>query len=271
MPRIKETTYKYLAGLSDADSSLSFRFNRNADGSFSAGLVYALTQAESNDPAFRHMTSLHEEVGLGNLFRQDHKTNPQAVNWKSILYWQIGGRGELERFLPHIIKHMCVKGGHYQRLLEVRRKLAGNRLTEEQVNNLRRWAKQSRLETGPVKPKNYPSAAWLAGYVDGDGCLHFRPKKESRYVDMHLSINIWHPDMYGVNLIQRAYGGKLYRQTDTTKTYYLNLGVSVAATARKFLHRILPHLRFKKHKAELILAQHRQRLSEGTPTGEATV
>jgi hypothetical protein len=75
--------------------------------------------------------------------------------------------------------------------------------------------------------------------------------------------------------IQKAFGGNIYKhgssQTADIQRLEINLGFSNNSKASKFLHYVLPHLMMKKHTAEMILAKHKQRLSEKAPSGEATV
>ena len=256
-----------MAGLADSDGTLAPHFNKTADGCFRLGLQFAISQAESNDRNFALIHHLHALFGVGHVFH----ARPRGTNHTPQAIWKVADRNELEKFLPHIIKYMVIKGGHFQRLLELRRGLAGKKLTALEVSCIKHLVKMSRLGTGPVKPKNFPSPAWIAGYVDGDGCFRIYPAKKNRAEELRLKIAFWRPDKCGVRLIQRGYGGKIYERTPTVSEYYLNMGASFRATAHKFLGAILPHLRLKKHAAEMILYRHRQRLSEKAPTGEATV
>lgn len=267
MKYVKESLKKYLAGFVDSDGTIAFHFNKTADGCFTVGLQFVVTQAASNDPDFKQLRTLHDVFSVGHLFgptQRNEKQSPQMV-------WKVCARHELEKFLPHIIKYMVIKGKHFQRMLDKRRDMINKKLTEQEVKELKLWAKQSRLDTGPLKHKNYPSPAWTAGYVDGDGCFRLYPKKKGRAEEMRLKISSWKPDSCASKLLMQAYGGRLHSSGETTNVYYLNMGASFYGTAKKFLGDILPHLRLKKHEAEMILYRHKQRLSEGTSTEEAIV
>lgn len=264
---VKESLKKYLAGFVDADGTLAFHFNKTESGYFSVGLQFVIVQAESNDPDFKLLKMLHAKFGVGNLNGPYQRTKQQSPQ----MLWGVRDKNELEKFLPHIIKYMVIKGKHFQRMLEKRRELTGKQLTESQIKELKAWAKQSRMDTGPVKYRNYPLPAWTAGYVDGDGCFRLYPKKKNRAEELRLKIASWKPDRCASELLLKHYGGRLLDSSATVNTYYLNMGASFYGTAKKFLGDVLPHLRLKKHKAEMILYWHKQRLSEATPTGEAIV
>lgn len=164
--------------------------------------------------------------------------------------------------MPHIIKHMVIKGKHFQRMLEKRRELSGVNLTQDQVDELRRFAKESRADTGSTRYKKNASPAWLAGYIDGDGYLRCSGREH------WLKIHVQKSDVCSVELIQRTYGGKIYKTTkENIKEFKLNFGASFYGTATKVLKAIIPHLRLKRHDAEMILYWHKQRLNEKNPTG----
>lgn len=266
-----EALKKYLAGLFDADGSISFHFYKLVDGGYRAGLKWSLMTTSSIDRNFKTLHMLHEAFPYGSICYPDRRKEA----WEPVALWQIQHKGELEKFIPHIAKYAYIKGGHLMRMLEKRREISGRSLSEAEVKALKVWAKQSRRDTRPLKSKNYPSAAWLAGITDGDGSLICKYQPKKKYMRMRYTIAEADNDVTALEFIQRAFGGEIRlhgsSSTATVKRLELNLGHSNTAKTRKFLHYILPHLRMKKHAAEQILAQHKQRLSERTPTGEATV
>lgn len=263
MQHINESLKKYLAGFVDADGTIAFAFNKTVNGYYRIWLQFALVQAESNDKEFKLVKELQEAFQVGHLYYSDRHKVRQVT-------WFVREKGELEKFLPHIIKYMVIKGKHFQRMLEKRRELAGKDLTEDEVKELKEWAKQSRKDTGPVKHKNYPSPAWTAGYVDGDGNLRLYKRKDNSY-EVRLKISSWIYDTVALEFLQKAYGGKIYIDSETVATYLLNLGATFYGTAKKFLGDIIQHLRIKRHKAELMLHWHKQRLSEKSSAEQAIV
>lgn len=266
--RTTETLHKYTAGLVDTDGNLCFTFYK-VSGGFKLRLKFALMTAESVDKDFRCIKELHSRYGLGSLVYPARRNN-----WSPTALWQIQRGNELERFIPHIAKHMYIKGKHFMRLLETYRSLSGTILDEEQIRNLKMWSKQSRTDTGPLKPKNFPSPAWLAGVIDGDGSLVCSYQNTKKYLKMNLTIAEAVYDLPCLQFIQNAWGGRIYRHGGRQVEVYrfdINLGMAYSARALRLLHAVYPHLRMKKYKAQQILTAHKQRLSERTSTEEATV
>lgn len=253
MSNYNETLNKYVAGFVDADGTLAFHFNKTVDGFFRIGLQFGITQIDNRGRGFKLLQDLRDAYDVGNI------TDVKDKNQK---YWKVAGKNDLEKFLPHIIKHMVIKGKHFQRMLEKRRELSGVDLTQDQVDELRRFAKESRADTGSTRYKKNASPAWLAGYIDGDGYLRCSGREH------WLKIHVQKSDVCSVELIQRTYGGKIYDTAkENIKEFRLNFGASFYGIATKVLKAIIPHLRLKRHDAEMILYWHKQRLNEKNPKG----
>lgn len=253
MSNYNETLNKYVAGFVDADGTVAFYFNKTVDGFFRIGLQFGITQIDNRGRGFKLLQDLRDAYDVGSI------TDVKDKNQK---YWKVAGKNDLEKFLPHIIKHMVIKGKHFQRMLEKRRELSGVDLTQDQVDELRRFAKESRADTGSTRYKKNASPAWLAGYIDGDGYLRCSGREH------WLKIHVQKSDVCSVELIQRTYGGKIYDTTkENIKEFRLNFGASFYGIASKVLKAIIPHLRLKRHDAEMILYWHKQRLNEKNPKG----
>jgi hypothetical protein len=140
-------------------------------------------------------------------------------------------------------------------------------MTVDEFRVLAQASKESRkLNVGPIKPKNHPTWAWLAGYLDGDGCYSFRTSKNK---NMRLSVTAHITDVSVLEFLQRSFGGTIKKnsRTDSVRVYWLGLGPSKRSFALRFLPKLVKHSRLKKHKIEQMIAFHRQRLS--VPGAEA--
>lgn len=253
MSNYNETLNKYVAGFVDADGTISFHFNKTVDGFFRIGLQFGIAQIDNRGRGFKLLQDLRDAYDVGSVI---------DIESKNQKYWKVAGKNDLEKFLPHIIKHMVIKGKHFQRMLEKRRELSGVNLTQDQVDELRRFAKESRADTGSTRYKKNASPAWLAGYIDGDGYLRCSGREH------WLKIHVQKSDVCSVELIQKTYGGKIYNTTkENIKEFKLNFGASFYGIATKVLKAIIPHLRLKRHDAEMILYWHKQRLNEKNPKG----
>jgi len=258
---MNETFVKHLAGLLDADGCLSFNFriSKSQPGRYHVGLRLVLSAADSID---KHgfVESFPDLTGMGTVCRIPPN--------KSIVAWTVAKRPHLEMLLPRLIKHMVIKAKHWQWLLDTWRQYRGqeygkNGVSTEEKEELSAQAKLSRQNVGPLKPKNHPSWAWLAGYLDGDGCFSFRPKGRShRAVSACAHIS----DASVLDFIQKAFGGSVsaYPNKPHLVHWKRNLGHSQTSFALRFLPKLVKHSKFKKHKIEQMIRWHRQRLSDSS-------
>jgi hypothetical protein len=175
---MNESLAKYLAGLLDADGSLSFESHKGYDDRIRISLKLHLTAADHIDRD-KFVASLPDLTGFG------------SVSLGKYTQWFVGHRNDLEMLLPRVIKHMVIKAQHWQWLLEFWRDWRSQEKGKKSMS-MKEWealaqaSKESRkLRVGPLKPKNHPTWAWLAGYLDGDGCFSFRT---SRNRNMRLSV-----------------------------------------------------------------------------------
>lgn len=266
MNKQNETLNKYLAGLCDTDGCLSFGFRKQRDGdNYYLNVRFTLLVSHSYDPEGKLLNLLQAHYGVGSI-----QTREARVVSSSAAVWCVGKSNELERLLPHIIKHMVLRGTHWKWILETLRERAGIPLTSEEIRQLKAESKDRRKSTTWVKPKNYPSAAWLAGVVDGDGYFTDKYYPDKRYRRIVFGLQNAECDRAIVEHIQKAFGGVIHvRKGKTTKLnhYILNLGFSASSGALKFLRYVVKHSHLKKHQIEQLIHTHLQRLSEISPTG----
>lgn len=250
---MKETDAKYLAGLSDADASLSFSFVGNI-----LYLEYQLCASEAVDKDGCFIKSLPELTGVGYVSSSMGMSNMHN-------YFRLANYHDLEKFLPHITKHMVIKGEHWAWMLEMRRKFKGQKLTSEQITYLKDASKQSRAKAGPLKHKKHPTWGWVAGYLDGDGNYKFRDAKNKRgchYKDMSVNCIAHENDRVGIDLLHKAFGGRVYQvKNKPLVKWYRNLGPRDKDFALHFLSKMAGRSHLKKWKVEQMISHHRQRLN----------
>lgn len=263
---MNESLVKYLAGLLDADGSLFFQFNPINDR-YNIILRLNLTAASRID---KH--SFLEE--LTKYF--GHTSYSTDRKYKM---WQVAKRADLEMLLPRLIKHMIVKAKHWQWLLETWREFRGGNISADQKIGLQEQSKKSRAENaGPIKAKNHPTWAWVAGYLDGDGHYSFHRwlNKKTGYTRWIIGCGaVSHiNDKCALEFLQKAFGGHISVHSKTCThvlRWYRAMGKADASFALNFLPNIVVHSRLKKHIVESIIHHHRQRLSALTSTEEAIV
>lgn len=260
---MNESLVKYLAGLLDADGSLSFIFkhDQNREGRYFVGVKLGLTAADAVDK-MGWLHTLPDQTGFGTVSRYGDK--------KQFSVWSVAKRADLEMLLPRLVKHMVVKARHWQWILDTWRNMRVDRRTcsfdEREV--LTAASKESRrLNCGPLKAKNFPTWAWLAGYLDGDGCYtHSRhlAKTTGYYqwrMDMSASAHV--NDRCVLDFLCRTIGGSVRPQGQSPNVllWRRSLGYQHRSFALSFLPNMAKHSRLKRKKIDAMIHHHRQRLS----------
>ena len=262
---MNESLVKYLAGLCDADGSLSFSFklDQNKNDRYFVGLTMHLTAADAVD---RHgfVASLPQITGFGSVSRYGDKSQ--------FTQWSVSKRSDVEMLLPRLIKHSIIKAQHWQWMLDWWRVHRGQGYGERTVSELERAelsaaCKESRRSRhGPLKPKNHPSWTWLAGYLDGDGCYtHRKNLAHTGYWQwtMNVSASAHVNDICVLEFLQKSFGGLVSNQGQSENVFIWkrSLGYQNRSFALEFLSKVARHSKLKKHKIEQMIHHHRQRLS----------
>jgi hypothetical protein len=244
---VTETEVKYLAGLIDADGSIGFEFNRNR-----VYLALSLCSASSIDK-HGYVKNLPNTTGAGTACEKETR-NPK---WAPITVWKVMAKNDIERLLPRLIKHLVIKGKHFQRMFDQYKKVHGNVVSDIEIDQLKLFAKLSREDAGPVKPKKHPTWAWIAGYLDGDGCYMYQKSPSMKTPIMLVQATAHKNDLVGLELLYKAFGGRLQNRGVSCEHIYdwkHALGSSNQQFALRFLTKVLQHSRLKKHKIEQLLA-----------------
>lgn len=257
MKIINESEIKYLAGLLDADGSLSLTHNNGY-----LGLVLNLELAESCDRDGTYIKSLANRVG--NLY-----TRKREENWSQTNTWRITKRSDLEQLLPRIIKHMVIKGKHWNNLLNLFREQQGKVITANEFFSFQEFSEASRKISGSLHPKKHPTWAWATGYIEGDGWFLIRDRVKQ--VEMHVGV-VSHPDdRVGIDLLHKAFGGIIKFDNKGYLRWIKNLGPRDKSFVIRTLPKMIYHSRLKRHKMEQIISIHSQRLNEFTATADVIV
>jgi len=264
MKNFSEVEIKYLAGLLDADGSMSFRFTKNPVGKVYTGLELRLVASEKIDKGGVYIDYLRSIMGYKyhRVFK-DGAASPQ--NW-----WRVTKRAELNKILPRLLKHMVIKGKHWNNLYQIYISLQGKHVSDIEINRLKKLSKDSRREAGPIKAKNFATKAWTSGVIDGDGYLQIRNNRR-----LSVVINLHPDDRVALELLQKTYGGYIRDiNNHNIVRWERNLGPKDKNFAIPFLKSIHRYSKLKKWKIEQmlkILNNHSQRLTEKPPKGEVIV
>jgi hypothetical protein len=169
---------------------------------------------------------------------------------------------------------MVVKAKHWDWLLQTWRDRRSGWLTIEEQESMKAESKESRLSRiGPIRQKNFPTWAWVAGYLDGDGWYRYRYSPSDNYWSMHVGAVAHANDISVLNFLYETFGGTIreHDKGSLVRVWVRNLGAKDSAFALRFLPKVAKHSRMKRHKIDQMIHHHRQRLSVPTPAGEATV
>lgn len=258
---MNESLVKYLAGLLDADGSMSFSFKADANraGRHFVGLSLNLAASDAVDPK-GFVDSLPDLTGMGSVSRYGDR--------KQFKTWAVSRRADLEMLVPRLVKHQVIKARHWQWLLDEwrERRSDSKTVSDAEREEMAEASKASRRErVGPLKAKNHPTWAWLAGYLDGDGWYSYRSGVYRGYRQWSMSVGaVAHvTDMSVLEFLHASFGGSIlnHNKSGTAKLWRRSLGYQNRSFALQFLPNLAKHSRLKRHKIDAIIHHHRQRLS----------
>ena len=198
--------------------------------------------------------SLPELTGMGGI----------SIYKEQFITWTVSKRADLEMLLPRLIKHMVIKARHWQWLLDTWRDLRidNKTVTLNKRDELKEASKTSRrINVGPLKSKNFPTWAWVAGYLDGDGSYSYRKHGGSWHIRVSACAHVHDSSVLG--FLQKAFGGFItnHNRDGSNKLWTRSLGTKNQSFALNFLSKIQKHSRLKQEKILKIIHHHQQRLS----------
>ena len=214
---------KYYAGLFDADGCFDMWPTKRKNGLYYINIKATLYQKDVSV-----LQPLVEEFGT-HIF-------------KSGVISAVTLHGSNARvFMENIKKHLVIK----RRVVEYLLSIKGS--TVEDISVIRTEIKKNREQRAPEK--DWPSRKWMAGYIDGDGCLHSTFRKKDGNLEFKLAVVSHVSQEAGLLLMQKAFGGYITSQGDVRKW---NLSLSVTK-GKQVLNHFADHLIMKKEQAALIL------------------
>lgn len=254
---MNETDIKYLAGLLDADGSFFYNYSANR-----AYLTIALDLTTGIDRDLKFTNWLCGELSVRPSIHE-RVLNADGVKSVKIV---VSKRSTIETLVPRLLKYLVIKGSHLERLYSKWVEVRGKRLSDEEIDELKEFTIESRKIAGPIKPREWLPKAYVAGFIDGDGCYIMKKSNGSYNVSTVSHVQ----DRVVADLLFKQYGGRLHYQEDWIRWVH-PLGRTNKSFAIKFLREMHRHSKLKRHKIEMFLHYHSQRLTEETPTGEVIV
>jgi hypothetical protein len=210
---------KYLAGFLDSDGCISFDVRKNS-GHYTLRCRVAFKQRQDRADILRLIA---HEWGL-NLYQDDNSKMIVFTGTKAL------------RFLEHTKNHLVIKRDIAEFVMSWNGKDVDN--PKPIKDKLKEIRKQPCSYTRP-----FPSRGWLAGYIDGDGCIRVMKKGNKFYPRVEIKSWLYDPD--GLNLIQKNFGGSINQENNTLCYVLYN--------PEKLLSYITNHSIIKKSQVDYIL------------------
>lgn len=245
---------KYFAGLIDADGSFDFSPHKLADGRYRVWARVCLYQKDQPD--------LLSELG------KHFDMNPYMIERDQLGCLALTGKKAL-RFIEHLRSHLVIKRPVADFVARNNRRI----VTKEELKSLKQELKDLRKEAQPER--NFPARQWMAGYIDGDGCIISQFNKRTGGLEFRLCAVSHESQLVGLELIKKCFGGRIHREGDSgvmryqltltpmniEKLSYFGKHMRIKHEQYKFIHDVLSN---RKHyirnggSAENNLKMHRE-------------
>jgi len=228
---------KYIAGFLDADGCLRLHWSKvdrsDSDPKMKRGYLQISFSQDTSQDKVLHL--IQERIG-GNIGYID-KTRSETV-------LRMTGKHAIA-VLNRIKKHLVVKKHYANVLLD----MSGGVYNRAETN---RYLKvQRRIRSLPLP--NFPPRKWLAGYIDGDGCISVRLPKNRKSAQATVEISSSDFDSEGLEIIHKSFGGSLNtleKGREHLKRWLLTISPS---KAKQFLGYFAKELITKREQAYFIL------------------
>ncbi len=183
-----EQLNKYTAGLFDADGWVGFEFNK-----YGVYLRAGIYQAATVDTDFQMIRSLQAFYGIGRLNYSYQENGVSGITWRM-------SNKEAKIFFNRIGKHLRIKATHFRNLILLQEE--GQHLDPDVLRGI---SEVSRKNSKWLKHPKHLSWAWVAGYLDGDGCYRYRQRKQS----VSLCIKAASQDAHILQQLKRDFKGSI--------------------------------------------------------------
>lgn len=233
--KFKETTIKYLAGLFDADGSISLM-----KGTHNVQAVIQISQSVQGYPV---IDLLCEEFGKNySVCRKE--------GYRDTHLFPLCKLSHQRAFIDRICKYMVVKGFDFNWVISKVEELRGSRVSDKEFEDIKREREIHRHVGGSVKPISHVSDAWVAGFLDGDG--HYENAKQ-KSVSVFATKTEKFVAMY---YLREKLGGYCYESSKKGVGWRRNLGKQGKDFAVPFLTLMRKYSLIKKDKIKDLLDFH---------------
>lgn len=223
---------KYIAGLIDSDGCISLKRIKAPY----KPLIY-ISIAQRSDRA-EVLTLCQKSIGGGVI----RVRTQNGVDYSELTV--IGSAAHV--FLARISKYLVIKRTHCLWCLDKSTQYV------EDESLLKKQIKLSRKVKSLPLP-NFPSRKWLAGYIDGDGCIRVNYLDKNNLAKISCSVACHVDDSAGVEIIQKNFGGNIGFNTKTKTVLVWQKYFSNNHDALKFFEYFGKHCIIKRDQITAVL------------------
>lgn len=236
---------KYFAGLIDADGSFDIAPVKLADGTYRVRSRVCLYQ--------KGQYKLLEE--LGSTFG----IKPYIIKRDDLGCLSLTSN-KARRLIEHLKSHLVIK----RPVAEYVYSINGMTVSKDELDRMKKDLKDLRKQEQP--PRNFPSRQWMAGYIDGDGCILSQFNKRTGGLEFKLTAVSHSSQLAGLKLIQKCFGGRIHREGNSeVMRYQLTLNPTNVTKLDYFgKHMRIKHEQYRFIRDVLVNRRHYLR-NGGTP------
>ncbi len=185
---------KYIAGFIDADGSFDIRVNKVN------GRYYITPRLRICQKFVTTLELIQSHFGWGNIRKTKQGYFEYAVAGK-----------KAKTVISRLHQHFILKQAQAKFIVDF--DFSGS-WDKGSIKDLKKLLKELRFTEGTKR--SFPSRKWLAGYVDGDGCVTATLRKDRSKPSIAFMITVDNRDIRGIQLIQKNFGGFIQSKTATT-------------------------------------------------------
>ena len=224
---------KYIAGFLDADGTVNVTFVSTTKY---PQLRLGFSQKTDQDEVLHR---IHAEWGGCISYNEQKGVSYTQLTWS--------GNKQCQMLLNRVKQFLVIKRHYAEVCLDV----CSRHIEREEIPKVREYLKIQRKQRSLPLPK-HPSRKWLAGYIDGDGCISVQQiRKPSGVAEVVLHIAASNFDTEGIETIHKAFGGRINDMCEgRVKQYAVSLSPS---KIKEIFEEIHPSMIVKKDQAEFIL------------------
>lgn len=228
---------KYYSGFADSDGSFMLDPYKTSDG-YVVRCRFSATQTSRRSYI---LEPLAQEFGadVKHYTRYNKRTQKRYESSSLILT-----SDKALRFMQQVKQHLVVKYDLVDWLLSV----DGKVVSKEELKSLRKVLKEKRDCLKPTH-KTKVSRQWMAGYIDGDGCIHSSFRKRDGCLEFKLSVASNINDPQGVDLLHKNFGGYI---TKNGQSMWWSVGVN-KNNVEKILGHCIQHIVLKRSQFDFVI------------------